>query len=162
MECPSFEKQMHITRQLNPINCIKEFSFVVESCSKCISPLHCTTISIHELTILKLSMIPSGRICLIFLFIALGAKYMIDTRQRINRHLADKDQWNLVGCPLDRDFSSGYRHLNFKRKARFTSLREFEEFSLHTSPESEIDDRRSVRLGQFHISISLANHRSPL
>ena len=107
-------------------------------------------------------MIPSGRIWLIFLFIALGAKYMIDTRQRINRHLADKDQWNLVGCPLDRDFSSGYRHLNFKRKARFTSLGEFEEFSLHTSPESEIDDERSVRLGQFHISISLANHRSPL
>ena len=92
MECPSFEKQMHITRQLNPIICIKEFSFVVESFSKCISPLHCTTISIHELNILKLSMIPSGWICLIFLFIALGAKYMIDTRQRINRHLADKDQ----------------------------------------------------------------------
>ena len=162
MECPSFEKQMHIIRQLNPIICIKEFSFVVESCSKCISPLHCTTIFIHELTILKLSMIFSGRIWLIFLFIALGAKYMIDTRQRINRHLADKDQWNLVGCSLDRDFSSGYRHLNFKRKARFTSLGEFEEFSLYTSPESEIDDGRSVRLGQFHISISLANHRSPL
>ena len=157
MECPSFEKQMHITHQLNPIICIKEFSFVVESCSKCTSPLHCTTISIHELT-----MIPSGRIWLIFLFIALGAKYMIDTRQRINRHLADKDQWNLVGCSLDRDFSSGYRHLNFKRKARFTSLSEFEEFSLHTSLESEIDDGRSVRLGQFHISISLANHRIPL
>ena len=83
---------MHITRQLNPIICIKELSFVVESCSKCISPLHYTTISIHELTMLKLSMIPSGRICLIFLFIALGAKYMIDTRQRINRHLVDKDQ----------------------------------------------------------------------
>ena len=32
---------------------------------------------------------------------------MIDTRQRINRHLADKDQVNLVGCPLDRDFSRG-------------------------------------------------------
>ena len=44
---------MHITRQLNPINCIKEFSFVVESCSKCISPQHYTTISIHELTILS-------------------------------------------------------------------------------------------------------------
>ena len=44
---------MHITRQLNPINCIKVFSFVVESCSKCISPLHYTTISIHELTILS-------------------------------------------------------------------------------------------------------------
>ena len=162
MECPSFEKQMHITHQLNPIICIKELSFVVESCSKCISLLHCTTISIHELTILKPSMIPSGRIWLIFLFITLGANYMIDTRQRINRHLADKDQVNLVGCPLDRDFSSGYRHLNFKRKARFTSLSEFEEFSLHTSLESEIDDGRSVRLGQFHISISLANHRSPL
>ena len=53
---------MHITRQLNPIICIKELSFVVESCSKCISPLHCTTISIHELTMLKLSMIPSGLI----------------------------------------------------------------------------------------------------
>lgn len=69
---------------------------------------------------------------------------MIDTRQRINRHLADKDQVNLVGCPLDRDFSSGYRHLNFKRKARFTSVSEFEEFSLHTSLESAIDDGRSV------------------
>ena len=97
-----------------------------------------------------------------FSFIASGANYITDTRQRINRHLADKDQWNLVGCPLDRDFSSGYRHLNFKRKARFTSLGEFEEFSLHTSPKSEIDEGRSVRLGQFHISISLANHRSPL
>ena len=97
-----------------------------------------------------------------FSFIALGANYIIDTLQRINRHLADKDQWDLVGCPLDRDFSSGYRHLSFKRKARFTSLSEFEEFSLHTLPESEIDDGRSVRLGQFHISISLANHRSPL
>ena len=42
-----------------------------------------------------------------FSFITLGANYMIDTRQRINRHLADKDQVNLVGCPLDRDFSRG-------------------------------------------------------
>ena len=164
MECPSFEKQMHITRQLNPINCIKELSFVVESCSKCISPLHYTTISIHEpwTDHAKTFHDPFWSDLIDFSFIASGANYITDTRQRINRHLADKDQWNLVGCPLDRDFSSGYRHLNFKRKARFTSLGEFEEFSLHTSPKSEIDDRRSVRLGQFHISISLANHRSPL
>ena len=41
-----------------------------------------------------------------FSFIALGANYEIETRQRIHCDLADKCQQNLVGCPLDRDFSS--------------------------------------------------------